>query len=191
MVTIIADNYYGYCKKEVKTVRSASRRTCSALRRRARRRRYRLSGLRSRPGFSTRTARSAQDGDVRNVTLRLLGRPGGATSPEGYAVDRQLCRRIFYVPENAEFNVRDGFREMAGTKANHNSLLLLSIGETYVLPSGYQGAAGEAARRHVVAAGGRGGATARSATNRPRSRAEANRRSRNPFPACCWRDRCS
>ena len=111
MVTIIADNYYGYCKKEVKTQISFAANLFGTLRGGARRRRDRLPHLRARPGVLRRPHRQPEEG-------RLRGRHARCSAimveqqPEGYAIDRRYPD-IFYVPEDADFNVRDGFVTLA------------------------------------------------------------------------------
>ena len=62
MVTIIADNYYGYCKKEVKTQISFAANLLRPVRRRACRRRDRVSRLCSGPGVLCRPHRAHQEG---------------------------------------------------------------------------------------------------------------------------------
>ena len=57
MVTIIADNYYGYCKKEVKTQISFAANLYGTVRGGARRRRHRVRHLRAGAGLSTRRTR--------------------------------------------------------------------------------------------------------------------------------------
>ena len=57
MVTLIADNYFGYCKKEVKTQISFAANLYGWLRGGARRRRHRLPHLRARARISTPDAR--------------------------------------------------------------------------------------------------------------------------------------
>jgi hypothetical protein len=66
--------------------------------------------------------------------MRLLG-DRVEIKPEGYAVDRRYPG-IFYVPENAEFKVREGTVKWPNGDAV--SSLALRTGETYVLPSGYK-----------------------------------------------------
>ena len=105
MVTIIADNYYGYCKKEVKTQISFA---------------ANLFGLceEEHAGGAIAFATYVLGQDFyagRTVSLkkaafddamRMLG-PMVERSPEGYAIDRRYPD-IYYVPEDAEFNVREG-----------------------------------------------------------------------------------
>lgn len=132
MVTIIADNYYGYCKKEVKTQISYA---------------ANLFGLCEEEHAGGTIAFPAyvlgQDFSVDRTSLlkktvfrdamRLLDRV--ELKAEGYAVDRRYPG-IFYIPEHAEFNVREGFVRWQSERGSHQ--LILRPGEVYVLPSGYK-----------------------------------------------------
>src|SRR6202795_4757855 len=104
MVTIIADNYYGYCKKEVKTQISFAANL------------YGLSEEEHAGGaiaFATyvlgQDFRAGNAVSLKKVRFRdatgLLGDMLEA-KPEGYAVDRRYPN-ILYVPENSEFSVRE------------------------------------------------------------------------------------
>ena len=79
MVTIIADNYYGYCKKEVKTQISFACQLVWALRGRARRRRHRFRDLCSRPGFPRRQRRQPEEGQLPRIH-QASGTPGRTES---------------------------------------------------------------------------------------------------------------
>ena len=112
MVTVIADNYYGYCKKEVKTQISYA---------------ANLYGLceeeHAGGAMAFATYVLGQDFDAgRTVSLKkatfeqgmdLLG-DMAERKPEGYAIDRRYPE-IYYVPEDAVFSVRDGQRDL-GTR---------------------------------------------------------------------------
>ncbi|MGD0577386.1 MAG: hypothetical protein ABSC08_00505 [Bryobacteraceae bacterium] len=133
IVTIIADNYYGYCKKEVKTQISFS---------------ANLFGLceEEHAGGAVAFAAYVLGQDFyadRTVPLkkttfeaamRILG---DRVEPKTgrYAVDRRY-RDVFYLPENAEFHVREGFVKWPAEGGAQR--LALGIGDTYVLPSGYR-----------------------------------------------------
>ena len=133
IVTIIADNYYGYCKKEVKTQISFA---------------ANLFGLceEEHAGGALAFATYVLGQDFRATgavslkkakfcdALRLMG-DRVELRPEGFAMDRSY-RDIWYVPEDAEFSVR------AGTvRWKHNGVergLALRAGTTYVLPNGFR-----------------------------------------------------
>jgi hypothetical protein len=133
MVTIIADNYYGYCKKEVKTQISFA---------------ANLYGLCEEEHAGGAIAFASyvlgQDFRAGNAVSLKKARFGDATrllgqmveiKPEGYAVDR-LYPNILYVPEDSEFSVREGsIRWTAGGAARR---LTLGADVTYVLPNGFR-----------------------------------------------------
>lgn len=133
MVTILADNYYGYSKKEVKTQISFAANL------------YGLCEEEHAGGaiaFATYvlgqdfyadrtfTMKKASLADA----MRLLGNRVEVQS-EGYAVDRRFSN-IYYVPEGAAFHVRDGVITWA--KGEGRGQLTLRTGATYFLPSGYR-----------------------------------------------------
>jgi hypothetical protein len=133
MVTIIADNYYGYCKKEVKTQISFA---------------ANLFGLceEEHAGGAMAFATYVLGQDFyadRTVSLKKASFERAMEiledmvehEPEGYAVDRRY-RDIYYVPENAEFNVRLGF--VKWDRAGANTKLTLRPHATYVLPNGFR-----------------------------------------------------
>ena len=133
MVTIIADNYYGYCKKEVKTQISFAANL------------YGLSeeehagGALAYPTYVLGQDFFADRSFVLKDTtfekgLELLG-DRAIPKPERYAVDRKYPD-VFYVPENAAFNVRDGIVKWTYKDGTHH--LPLRKTDVYILPSGYK-----------------------------------------------------
>ncbi len=133
MVTVIADNYYGYCKKEVKTQISFAANL------------YGLAEEEHAGGamaFATYVLGLDFYAD-RTVSLKkakfeqamqLLG-PMAERKPEGYAVDRRYTN-ILYVPEDTAFNVREG--SLQWNKGGTKQRLTLHAETTYVLPSGFR-----------------------------------------------------
>ena len=128
-VTIIADNYYGYCKKEVKTQISFSANLFGLCEE------EHAGGAIASPSYILGQEFFAD----RTVSLKktrfheaipLLG--GFADlKPEGYAVDRAYPD-VYYVPENSAFDVRKGEVSWSGGS------LTLRTGASYVLPSGFR-----------------------------------------------------
>ncbi len=133
MVTIIADNYYGYCKKEVKTQISFA---------------ANLYGLceEEHAGGALAFATYVLGQDFRaagavslkkakfNEAVGFLG-DRVQVAREGYATD-QRHRDILYVPEDSEFSVRDGI-----VRWKHNGIeqmLPLRAETIYVLPNGFR-----------------------------------------------------
>lgn len=133
MVTIIADNYYGYCKKEVKTQISFAANVSGLAEE------EHSGGALAYPSYVLGQDfwgnRSLVPSDATfEQALELLGdqverRPGR------HAVDR-VHPDIVYVPGDAEFHVREGVvRWSDGGQAVQ---ITLREAETYVLPSGYR-----------------------------------------------------
>ena len=134
MVTIIADNYFGYCKKEVKTQISFSANLYGLCEE------EHAGGAIAFPAYILGQDFSMERTVLLKRTpfakaLRLLG-VRADLQPAGYAVDRRYPS-ILYIPEHAEFSVREGFvkwrREDGGEQR-----ITLREGEVYVLPSGYK-----------------------------------------------------
>ena len=133
MVTLIADNYYGYCKKEVKTQISYA---------------ANLYGLceeeHAGGAIAFATYVLGQDFHSANAVslkkarfpeaMELLG-PLVELRPEGYAVD-SCYPDILYVPEDAEFSVRDG--AVTWKSGGTGGRLTLRADTTYVLPNGFR-----------------------------------------------------
>jgi hypothetical protein len=133
MVTIIADNYFGYCKKEVKTQISFAANLYGGCEE------EHAGGTLAVPVYVLGEDFSIDRSKLlRNVhfedAIGLLG-DGVERRCEGYAVDRRHPG-IFYVPEHSEFNVREG--RVHWTCDGHPQQLTLRPGEIYVLPSGYK-----------------------------------------------------
>jgi len=133
IVTIISDNYFGYCKKEIKSHISYS---------------ANLFGLceEEHAGGAllfTRYDLAADFAAARVITkyprtlpeaLKLLG--GQAVpQPEGHAVDRQYPD-IIYVPEDTHFDLPS--ESVRWTHDGREQTLKLRHRYTYVLPSGFK-----------------------------------------------------
>jgi hypothetical protein len=133
MVTIIADNYYGYSKKEVKTQISFAANL------------YGLAEEEHAGGalayatyvlgqeFYADRAVSLKKAAYADA-MRLLGEMV-EQKPEGYAVDRRFPN-IYYVAENAAFHAREGFIEWPNP--DKPARLTLKAGAIYVLPNGFR-----------------------------------------------------
>ncbi|MGA3006978.1 MAG: hypothetical protein ABSE59_03705 [Opitutaceae bacterium] len=133
IVTVIADNYYGYCKKEVKTQISYS---------------ANLFGLAEEEHAGGALVYPAYDlGEEFSGNLHVQQR-GHAfaevaarypslmeVKPEGYAIDREYPD-ILYVPEDVAFDLNK--REVSWTQAGLTRTLPFRAGHTYVRPSGYK-----------------------------------------------------
>jgi hypothetical protein len=133
MVTILADNYYGYCKKEVKTQISYA---------------ANLFGLaeEEHAGGAIAFATYVLGTDFhagRTVSLKKASFDHGMSllgdlverQPEGYAIDRRYPD-VFYLPEDSVFTLRDGLvRWQHDNRAHH---LTLNPSIVYVMPSGFR-----------------------------------------------------
>ncbi|MGH9739339.1 MAG: hypothetical protein ACRD4X_12260 [Candidatus Acidiferrales bacterium] len=133
MVTIIADNYFGYCKKEVKTQISYA---------------ANLFGLceeehaggaiafatyvLGQDFYADRTVslKKATFGHAMSILGEMVER-----FPEGYAVDRRFPG-VYYVPDDSVFAVREGHVQWHHGGATH--LLALRRSAVYVLPNGFR-----------------------------------------------------
>ncbi len=132
IVTLIADNYYGYCKKEVKTQISFAANLYGLCEE------EHAGGAIAFPayvlGAQFYAGRTVLTKKVTfSEAMRWLG-DRVEIQPEGYAKDRKYSD-ILYVPENAEFSVRKGTVEWERAAGERHSLTLLDK-ITYVLPWG-------------------------------------------------------
>ncbi len=133
MVTIIADNYFGYCKKEVKTQISFS---------------ANLHGLAEEEHAGGAIARSTNDlgEDFDDAKINTEGHtlaevlknnPDLMTlQPEGYGIDKNFPN-IYYLPEGSKFSIDDQ-RITWTNPQGQDAAILLQPGIFYTLPSGYQ-----------------------------------------------------
>jgi hypothetical protein len=133
MVTLIADNYYGYCKKEVKTQISFAANL------------YGLAEEEHAGGaiaFPSYVLGNDFYGD-RTVLLKkatfdnAMKLLDGLVNlhAEGFASDRKYPDIVF-VPENAEFNVREG--SITWSRDGRKQRINLRPNHDYILPSGYK-----------------------------------------------------
>jgi hypothetical protein len=133
IVTLVADNYFGYCKKEVKTQISYA---------------ANLFGLCEEEHSGGALVFTSYDlgeefiGDLHVKSrgysyLEMIAANGHALQPqpEGYAVDKKYPD-ILYVPEDAHFHLHR--QQIEWTSANGEQHIKLLPGKTYVRPSGYK-----------------------------------------------------
>jgi phosphoenolpyruvate carboxykinase (diphosphate) len=132
MVTIIADNYYGYCKKEVKTQISYAANLYGICEE------EHAGGAIAFPAYVLgQQFYAGRTVLTKKVTFKEAMRWLGdrvVIQPEGYATDRRYSD-IFYVPENAEFSVREGSVKWQRENGDSHQLTLRAK-ETYMLPWG-------------------------------------------------------
>jgi phosphoenolpyruvate carboxykinase (diphosphate) len=133
MVTVIADNYYGYCKKEVKTQISFA---------------ANLFGIAEEEhaggaiAFATYVLgnefHAARTVSLKKATfeqaMSLLGDKVDVHT-DGYGTDRQYAT-VFYLPDDSVFTLRDGL--VRWQHAGHERQLTLNPANIYILPSGFR-----------------------------------------------------
>ncbi len=133
IITIIADNYFGYCKKEVKTQLSYA---------------ANLFGLAEEEHAGGALVFQSYDlgeefsgeqhvrqlghrfDDVFSMFSEVMTR-----QPEGYAIDKKFPE-IIYVPHDAHFELKA--QKISWTNATGDHAIKLSPEKTYVRPSGYK-----------------------------------------------------
>jgi phosphoenolpyruvate carboxykinase (diphosphate) len=131
MVTIIADNYYGYCKKEVKTQISYAANLYGLCEE------EHAGGALAFPAYvlgqQFYAGRTVLTKQVKFAdAIAWLG-DRVEIQREGYAIDR-LYPDLIYVPESAEFSVPEGTVLWRHNGQDHR--LKLSATQTYMLPWG-------------------------------------------------------
>ncbi len=133
IVTLIADNYFGYCKKEVKTQIGYA---------------ANLYGLCEEEHAGGTLAFSSYDlaedfrlsnyidEDVRSFAS-VVEDYGHRMSlqPEGHAIDKRHPR-IIYLPEDAQFSLAE--QRIHWRKADTQQSIKLLSGKTYIYPNGYK-----------------------------------------------------
>jgi hypothetical protein len=133
MVTIIADNYFGYCKKEVKTQISFAANLYGQCEE------EHSGGAIAYPSYVLGRDYYAQPHTLQPSrsfaeAMKLLkGRVEVKTA--GYAVDKQFPN-VLYMPDGTHFNVRE--RNITWQKAGKEQRLKLLADHIYILPSGYR-----------------------------------------------------
>jgi hypothetical protein len=133
VVTLIADNYYGYCKKEVKTQVSYAANL------------YGMCEEEHAGGAMVFPAYDLGEDFSGDVHVRRKGHSFAEVTklhassidlkPEGYAVDKTYPD-IIYVPEDAHFDLQKQKISWSDDKKGQSIKLL--PGKTYVRPSGYK-----------------------------------------------------
>ncbi len=133
VVTVIADNYFGYCKKEVKTQISYS---------------ANLYGLAEEEHAGGALAFPSYDlgedfkldtvvHDLDHSYEDVLEKYGDLLEPqaEGYAIDKQHAD-VYYVPTDAYFSLEE--QNVTWEYKGAHQAIRLRPGITYILPSGYR-----------------------------------------------------
>lgn len=132
MVTIIADNYFGYCKKEVKTQLSYAANLLGAAEE------EHAGGALVFPTYNTGQEfldkYTPADYTIADVLARDPDR--WDPQPEGYALDRKYSH-IVLVPGGATYSMRD--QTITWTNPDgETQTIKLRTGKVYITPSGYR-----------------------------------------------------
>ncbi len=132
-VTLIADNYFGYCKKEVKTQISFAANLYGLAEE------EHAGGALVFPSFNLgenfhlsqyRLEVSHTFEEVAKNYEKLM-----KLMPEGYGIDQQY-KDILYIPENANIDLRE--QTITWNKGDNEHCIQLLPQRTYVMPSGYK-----------------------------------------------------
>lgn len=134
MVTLIADNYFGYSKKEVKTQISYSANLYGMSEE------EHAGGALAFPSYKlgmkfVPDSNLHASGHTIEDLPRLLGN-NITMMPEGYGVDRNYPE-IIYIPENAVINLEDQMATWQDAKGDGQAIRVLP-GRYYVHPTGYK-----------------------------------------------------
>ncbi|MBP7141724.1 MAG: hypothetical protein KBA71_07430 [Opitutaceae bacterium] len=132
MVTLIADNYYGYCKKEVKTQISFSANLYGSAEE------EHAGGALVFPSYDLGNEFDAYGMPERYSVADVIARHPGRFQlhPEGHATDTRLPD-VVLVPEQAHFSLQDQAVTWTGSDGEPRRIKLLA-GKTYVRPGGYR-----------------------------------------------------
>ena len=179
MVTIIADNYYGYCKKEVKTQISFAANLSACARRST-------PAARS-PSPPTCWGRSFTPAAPVSLKKARFDRSHATAWADRSSASRKATpwtgaiRTFFYVPEDAEFSVREGTVALAERAAARAAAHAARATRPTCCPSGFR------LRMEKQSAARPGGWSARAraarcATSPAPFPAAANRKFRSPSP---------
>ena len=133
MVTLIADNYFGYCKKEVKTQISFAANLYGLAEEEHAGGALVFPSFDLGEGFSLSGFRQQVDHTFDGVLSRFS--PIIDLRPEGYGVDRNYPD-IVYLPENAHIDLHA--TSISWTNESGDQQIRLRPGFSYVMPSGYK-----------------------------------------------------
>jgi hypothetical protein len=133
IVTLIADNYFGYSKKEIKTQISYAANLYGLIEE------EHAGGAIAFPSFDLGDdfRLSFINKQVDHTFAEVVKRHGSRMNvqPEGYAYDKEYSD-IVYVPENAYFELRN--LSISWENESGEQQIRLSPDNTYIMPSGYK-----------------------------------------------------
>ena len=132
IVTVIADNYFGYCKKEVKTQISFAANLAGGLEEEHSGGALAFASYNLGYEFDardySRDERSVDDVALKDHELLDL-------RPDGYAVDRQVPE-LLYIPADAKASIQR--LQIWWFHAGREFAIPLEVGKTYMTPAGYK-----------------------------------------------------
>ena len=134
MVTLIADNYFGYCKKEIKTQISYSANLFGLAEEEHAGGALAFATFNLGDRFDPDQVRIGTAGHRFSEVLALMGQRA-RLHPSGYATD-VVHPEIHYMPEDMTIDVHR--QEIAWTKGGQVQHLKLLPGRIYIHPSGYK-----------------------------------------------------
>jgi hypothetical protein len=134
MVTILADNYYGYCKKEVKTQIGFAANLFGLAEEEHAGGALAFASYNLGEAFRGDDSIVARDGQT-FATMAERFAAAMELRDEGYAVDRRYPD-ILYVPEDVRIDLKS--QTVTWKRGEGIQVLALRAGHTYVLPSGYK-----------------------------------------------------
>jgi hypothetical protein len=133
VVTIIADNYFGYSKKEVKSQISYSANLFGGAEE------EHAGGAVAFPRFNLGNYYLPKiEDDMKDHTFDRLCKQladGITVAPEGYAVDKQFTD-IIYIPETAHIDMEK--QKISWSRDGKDQQIKLQIKHTYIYPSGFK-----------------------------------------------------
>ena len=130
IVTVIADNYFGYCKKEVKAQISYAANLLGLVEE------EHSGGARTYPRYNLGQTAITDEHPAQSFTQAVENDPDRwDVQPEGYAVDRYI-ERLILLPAGAELSLRDS--SVVWENEQGKQSITLKGDYTYITPDGYQ-----------------------------------------------------
>lgn len=132
IVTLIADNYFGYCKKEVKTQISYAANLMGNVEE------EHAGGTLAFPSWALGDEFQFNSLRYNGRTFADVVRDYGElieVHEEGYGIDR-LCDRLIYIPENARASLND--QQIHWQIGDRQCAIRLEPDKVYMAPSGYR-----------------------------------------------------
>jgi len=132
IVTILADNYYGYCKKEVKTQISYAANLYGGVEE------EHAGGAIAFPSYSVGDEYKPDSRTINNRTFDDVIHDYGSymnIRPEGYGIDKAFPNLI-YIPDDARASILR--QEVWWTLNSREHAIPLEPGKIYMTPSGYK-----------------------------------------------------